>query len=389
MCEGATSGFSPAFKLTADGASLVTSANTQAFNFISNGTNSLINTSRGLTNSSEGQTSWEESIEKIPSFTSAQSGLSRDPWHELVGQVLAPSHTWKRDMDLYKDTVNVSFLLQYFRQSSNAANLVNRLFHCVHGREIGGAVPNVTVELVVHVDEPSNVSMWHDLTQQTRNGRFVVPVFSHNLGEVRGYNRVAHVARGQILFLLQDDAIPPEVCNWLPRVLSVFDTWPRVGILGLCGSRLSVHSATPISSYGLHSFARFEMLQYDQQSSIRMHFASLVDSSPMIYRRRIYWKLGEQNEATMGGKAESGIMTDWDMAPRVWLSGFQVTHMFLLNEEVFTNPPSVFASTHSGIRRRVRDLNQWLNIWDQENELIFEEVKRVNILFLSAVDPWL
>lgn len=41
---------------------------------------------------------------------------------------------------------------------------------------------------------------------------------------------VLHVP--QFLIMLQDDDIMPPECNYLPRLLTIFEAWPRVGIIG-------------------------------------------------------------------------------------------------------------------------------------------------------------
>ena len=53
------------------------------------------------------------------------------------------------------------------------------------------------------------------------------------LRQVHGYNRMAGVARGRILLLLQDDQLPPENCAWLEDLSLAFRRWPRLGGVGL------------------------------------------------------------------------------------------------------------------------------------------------------------
>lgn len=307
----------------------------------------------------------------------------------LVGLRVHPS-VWKRHLDLYQGNVTLSFLLQYFRQPGNAPDVVNRLYKCTRGSLGRGQVKGVTTELLVHVDEPSAVRMWNKLWKTTKVGRFLVPVFSHNLGEVRGYNRLAQIARGRIIMLLQDDELPPESCaTWLPRVLQMFDTWPRIGVIGMRNSNLAAKEDLPplVRDYRFADTLE-HMTLYDGLTQIRMLFATMVDSSPMLYRRRLYLDLGGQDEGAMGGKAESGICTDWDMALRTWFSGFFVAHPALNVIDMFLNPDGVEANTRSGgVGEAIRRLNSHLNKWSKEEDIVFEEVKRVNH-FLRNVDPW-
>jgi hypothetical protein len=49
---------------------------------------------------------------------------------------------------------------------------------------------------------------------------------------VRGYNRIAALARGDVLVFLQDDDLLPTTCQWLQRTLDAFDSFPSLALLG-------------------------------------------------------------------------------------------------------------------------------------------------------------
>lgn len=72
-------------------------------------------------------------------------------------------------------------------------------------------------------------------------GRFVNLVFSNDLHEVHGYNRLADVSRGRVVILMQDDDMPPETCSWVKYVLWEFEKRPKLGAVG-AGRR--AHDAT-------------------------------------------------------------------------------------------------------------------------------------------------
>jgi hypothetical protein len=59
----------------------------------------------------------------------------------------------------------------------------------------------VPSELLVNVGHPATASIWVDLAYNTSG--WVVPVFSSNVHEIRAYNRLGHMARGQVLVILQ------------------------------------------------------------------------------------------------------------------------------------------------------------------------------------------
>lgn len=59
----------------------------------------------------------------------------------------------------------------------------------------------VASELVVNVDNPEEASQWAAQSNATKG--WVVPVLSANVHELRGFNRGAQIARGDIIITLQ------------------------------------------------------------------------------------------------------------------------------------------------------------------------------------------
>ena len=63
-------------------------------------------------------------------------------------------------------------------------------------------------------------------------GSFVTAVLSNNLHEVHGYNRLASIARGEVMIIMQDDDMPPQSCTWLKYLLREFQRFPHLGAVG-------------------------------------------------------------------------------------------------------------------------------------------------------------
>ena len=85
--------------------------------------------------------------------------------------------------------VNVSFVLQYFRNSKNIQPIVERLFTCTHGRAGAGGLlpPGLTSELVAHVDSRGDGAAWDDAVKSTAGeASFVTVILSDDLHEVHG-----------------------------------------------------------------------------------------------------------------------------------------------------------------------------------------------------------
>ncbi len=116
----------------------------------------------------------------------------------------------------------MSFLLQFFKRPKAVPLVIEPLLKCSK---------EVPMELLVNIDHPEGGELWVNATYQY-NG-FVVPVFSPNLHEVRAYNRIASLARGQFVVLLQDDQVPHGDCQWIKNIVAVFNKYPKVGVIGM------------------------------------------------------------------------------------------------------------------------------------------------------------
>eukprot|EP00198_Chlamydomonas_reinhardtii_P010559 XP_001699896.1 predicted protein [Chlamydomonas reinhardtii] len=201
----------------------------------------------------------------------------------------------------------MSILLNYFKRPQ----IVNRISAAM--RKACDAV-NVTCEMVVNVDNPEEAGLWAD------QAGFVVPVFSANLHESRGYNRAAKLARGRYLIIWQDDQLPNEQGTWLLDMIKVFDAYPQLGILGMNTYRLCKHTEMT-NRYG------WTFWDPDPKTGVKWSFAQHVDFAPMAIRASIYHELGGLDEG-ISRPGDCGIWGDWELTNRAWMDGWQVGFMF-------------------------------------------------------------
>ena len=122
------------------------------------------------------------------------------------------------------DNISTSFVIQYFGTNSNkhykvAKVLLDSLHSCAK-------VLDLHIEVLVNLDSSRTDKLGVDAWLSAA-GKEDYIVLSPNIHELRGYNRLAGAAKGEFLFLMQDDRLPPSMekdptCKWLSEPLAVF-----------------------------------------------------------------------------------------------------------------------------------------------------------------------
>ncbi|PNH09978.1 hypothetical protein TSOC_003328, partial [Tetrabaena socialis] len=219
----------------------------------------------------------------------------------------------------------VSVLLNYFKRPQ----VINRV---VTDLRKSCAAVGVPCELVVNVDNPHEAAAWAAEVE----GGFVVPVFSANVHESRGYNRAAKVARGRYLVVWQDDQLPPQSGQWLIDMARVFDAHPALAILGMNTYRLCKLGEVT-NRFGLTNWAP------DDLSGVKWTFAEAVDFAPLAIRASIFADLGGLDEG-LSRPGDCGIWGDWELCARAWMGGWQVGYMYMDGRSGDGQP----GGTHSG-----------------------------------------
>ena len=174
--------------------------------------------------------------------------------------------------------------------------------------------PSLPSELLVNVDNPSEVQVWAEIARNSSG--YVVPVFSNNVHEARGYNRLASMARGIYLVILQDDELLVTPCTWIERMISMFESRPLVGVIGFKNFNMAFGEGN--NNYGAHFI--------DPRTKIPSLFTQNADYSPFAMRKAAWSSVGHIDE-TSSEAGECGIWSDWELCTRMWAAGWQVMAM--------------------------------------------------------------
>lgn len=250
------------------------------------------------------------------------------------------------DTQLFPDVPHISFLLQFYgkdqkyiqevvsrlREASDNASkqlllkpnlTVLGLSEAEKWTTIGTAKPRPFSELLVNVDsiqDHETAGAWANLSYLS--GGFVVPIFSDNVHEARGYNRLASIARAPILIFLQDDEYPPRDGSWLVSLLAVYDKYPLIGAVGM-----SSYRSCPYSGKGPNRNMRSNDVVFrDASLGVKMQFATLVDFAPLSVRKVALDDVGGLEEG-FSEPGICGIYSDWELSSRLWTGGWWVSYL--------------------------------------------------------------
>ncbi|GIL69782.1 hypothetical protein Vretimale_10166 [Volvox reticuliferus] len=213
----------------------------------------------------------------------------------------------------YHGRPTFSILLEYFKRPWGIHRMATSLRDAC-------ARADSDCELVVNVDNPHEAGAWAEVAEQYKG--FVVPVFSANVHEARGYNRAARLARGKYLIIWQDDQLAPsQSSTWLTELLALFQAWPRLAIVGMNTYRLC-KDREPTNRFFTTPW------NPDPRTGVKWSFVQLVDFAPLVIRASAFSELGGLEEGfTRPG--DCGIWGDWELCSRAWLAGWQVGYLYL------------------------------------------------------------
>jgi len=213
------------------------------------------------------------------------------------------------------DNPLVSAIVQTFGDGSNARQLATRLH---------AALPGPQLEVIINDDSGRDHSRWLEVLRGPND--FVVS--SPNIHEIRAYNRLARLARGDYLLLLQGDHCLPRNADWLRQGLALFRRLPRLGLLGgLMGfNEVPTRRIAENVSWGAPPCRPIPMrlpTDAEEVGGVPFMFVAGVNIGPLLVRREAYLRVRGFDEA-FSCAGEPGIQLDTEVSLQMWRHGYQV-----------------------------------------------------------------
>ena len=206
------------------------------------------------------------------------------------------------------DAPRISYILQYFRHPHALAEIVRRLQH-------------PRLEVVVHADSntTADAAAFAAVRSQFPRTRLV---HSANLHELRGYNKAALRARGELLAFAQDDSLPPPTTAWVDALVGVFAAVPELATVGLHRGGTSwlkgSEDALTLGGWWCNASAASRV---QPPPAWPLVFASWLSLDPIVVRRAAFRALGGFDERFSEPGAPAMGM-EKDLVARLWLSGW-------------------------------------------------------------------
>ena len=223
----------------------------------------------------------------------------------------------KKDIDKYNSNPKITLIMQFF----NHGNLVK-----LHAERIK---KNALIEEVIICEDGSSdnsLELWHKYLSRRND----IIIRSNDFHEIRSYNRAAKYSNGEYLCFCQDDDLLP--CNniWLKNALSLFDTDPKLGIIGcLSGDEFKNNNEILEPRKKRTWYASDRIIKNNGKkimtklNEIIFRYSSSVNIGPIIIKKNVFDTVNGWTEK-YSKPGQPGIGLDFDLSFKCWKNGFRV-----------------------------------------------------------------
>lgn len=259
-------------------------------------------------------------------------GLLMDLYSDpIVHRVHSEMDCGCRQPNVYEphETPNVCAIVQSFNHEDNVEKIARSL------------VQNPAIQEIIICEDGSSDNSLDKWMEQLRDVKHFV-ILSNNLHEVRCYNRAMRISSAEYFILLQDDDLPPEATsseseaqepaprdNWVSHALMLFESDPKLGVLGGFIGQLWKGSAgyefgEQTSDHG--GTRQGKTLRIPFLSSRTVHPFMYVEcawAAPLFIRASALKRIGGLDVGLFGVR-EPGVWQDCVLSYASWTAGWRV-----------------------------------------------------------------
>ena len=186
----------------------------------------------------------------------------------------------------------------------------------------------VPTEVIVNDDSHGKQSaIWLPLL----NGANEFYLASPNLHEVRAYNRLARMARGDFVVFVQGDSCLPTTPLWIGDAIALFRALPALAMLSArvgFDAVLSYQMDSAFRNARTWGSAPYKPIDHafrrTGNGDIPFRFVPGVDNGPLFYRRDALLEIGGFDESFSCSAGHLSGHYDFDASLQFWIKGWQV-----------------------------------------------------------------
>lgn len=188
-------------------------------------------------------------------------------------------------------------MVQYFKRPKNIKGVMKGLRQVPEGSEV-----------MINNDSGDDHAIW----RAHLSGAQHFLVYSHDIHEIRAYNRLGLMADSELLITLQDDDTPSG-STWVAEAAALLAAHPR--LIYITGYRARAGAGGNIGD------GRDKVSVVDPATQIKFHYVYKLVAGPLFFRRSTWVDLGMFN-LNFSCAGDPGIHFEYEYSLRTWYRGY-------------------------------------------------------------------